>query len=488
MTSETTTQNITPATCQSCLLSLYRDWYKNWLVPNCWPVLGLLLLVTIIYAPVVSFDFVNWDDTWYIVNNDLIKTWHPSSLYKVMTESVARNFAPLTITTFLVEHSLWKLWPGGYHLSNLFIHAINAVLVFALVKQLTKNQMLAWLTAALFAVHPVQVETVAWISSRKTLLSATFMLASLICWLKQERTGKDEGWGILWLLFGLLSKAATVVIPPIVVAYDVLIARKTFKESIARQIIPMFFCVMLILITMSAQVTIVGGIRGHIGMNKLQLLAIDSTLLWRYVVMLLVPKDLCVLYDTPMHNIAGFIAFSLISWTAIAVGLWRYHQKTPWLAFAAASWILLLVPVLNLFPITTLMNDRYLYLPCVPFFAICIGGIQNLYHRCQSFEFKVLKAAPALGVIFSVALLGMYTATTLEQINIWKNPVSLWSHARQNAKTLPVVHIQWAITLKEIGDTQGAAQALTYALHNCNPDEADKQRILTKLEELRTEG
>ncbi len=104
--------------------------FRSWLLVNLWPVLGLLTVTILVYAPVVNFGFLNWDDTWYIVRNDLIKSWNPVNLYRIATEPVARNFAPLTIGTFLVEHTLWGLWPGGYHLTNVFLHAINAVLVF----------------------------------------------------------------------------------------------------------------------------------------------------------------------------------------------------------------------------------------------------------------------------------------------------------------------------------------------------------------------
>ena len=180
---------------------------------HAWAVASLVMLVVVLYAPIVRYEFLNLDDLSYIVNNELIKSWHPLNLWRVMTEPVTRNFAPLNIGLFLVEHTLWGMNSGGYHATNLVLHAINAMLVFALIRQLTQNRWTAWIVAALFAVHPLQVEVVAWVSSQKTLLSSMFMLLCGLCYLRPQRTGSDEAWGILWLALGLLSKASVVVVP-----------------------------------------------------------------------------------------------------------------------------------------------------------------------------------------------------------------------------------------------------------------------------------
>lgn len=466
--------------------SSYRISLSKWVRENWWPVLGLISACVLTYAPVIQFEFINWDDPWYILNNDIIKSWHPANLYAVATQSVARNFAPLTIFTFLVEHTLWGLWAGGYHLTNLLLHIINALLVFALIKRLSRSALAAWTIALIFAVHPVQVETVAWISSRKTLLSATFMLASCLCWLRTERTAHHEKWGIIWLVCGLLSKAATVVIPPIVVAYDVLIARKKFSESIARQIVPMFFSVMLILITMSAQTTIVGGVRGHIGASKLWIIAIDATILWRYVAMSFWPQDLCVLYDPATTGIAHWITLSLITWGAIAFAAYKFRDRYPMPAFCLATWLLLLFPVLNFFPITTLMNDRYLYLPLIPFFGgvLALAGIAFKSPRLQGFTNQVQRPAVALSaaVVLSAMTCGFFCLRTQSYLPTFSNPVALWSHARQTTPSLPVIHIQWAMTLHDEGYRDDAIRVLESAL-SLNPDKGDRERIEQKITE-----
>ena len=107
------------------------------------------------------------------------------------------------------------------------------------------------------------------------------MLLCGLSYLRPDRTGRAEGWGLLWLVLGLLSKASCVVVPPIVFAYDFLIRRRTFSEASGPQIIPSFLCVLLTFITMGAQVTIIGGVRGHLELSKLQIIGVDATLLFR---------------------------------------------------------------------------------------------------------------------------------------------------------------------------------------------------------------
>ncbi|MEW4490018.1 hypothetical protein AB1L42_18185 [Thalassoglobus sp. JC818] len=456
----------------------------SWLKLNRWEVLGLLCGIFAVYSPVIRFEFLNWDDTWYIINNELIQSWSFEGLYGIATEPVARNFAPLTIFTFLIEHTLWGMWSGGYHLTNLALHAINAILAYALLRRLTGSSLLAWTVSLIFALHPVQVETVAWVSSRKSLLSATFMLASFICWLRPDRTSRDEGFGTLWLILGLLSKASAVVVPPIVIAYDVLIARRSFAESFAKQVVPMFFSVLLILVTMSAQTTIVGGVRGHIGASKLWILAIDATILWRYVGMSLYPTNLCVLYDPATTGIAHWIALSVIGWVGVGVWTFRTRHSNPVPLFCFVTWLFLLFPVLNLFPITTLMNDRYLYLPLIPFFVGVFNVAGVCWMKIRSTESSSLARripTPAIAVTLGVMLCGLYTLRTLDYLNVWANPVTLWNHARQITPTLPVVQIQWAITLESEGRRDLAIQTLQRAMEQ-NPDSGDAERIQSKID------
>ncbi|MCH2200340.1 MAG: hypothetical protein MK102_00100 [Fuerstiella sp.] len=450
-----------------------------------WVWATLVLIGLLAFWPSVWFDFVNWDDPAYVWNNDLIKSWSPSSLYGVATETVTRNYAPLTIGTLLIDHTLWGMQPSGYHATNVLLHLVNGILVFILTCQLTRNRFVGWLTAALFLVHPIQIETVAWISSRKGLLSATFILAALIVRLKPvnlatttDTSPKQDLWYIIWLAAALLSKALAVVVPPIVLLYDVLIARRKISDAMARQFIPGLMSLILLFRTMASQHSVLGGLRGHLDLSLLQILAVDTTLLWKYVGMMIWPANLCVLYDPPTSGIAAAIAVSGAGWVVVAAVVWRLRNRSPALLWSLSCFLLLLLPVLNFFPITTLMNDRYLYLPCILFFAVgatvvhrVLSGSGENEDRPVSTFMGITRWSLSLGLVVAALL------ATTQHLPVWRNSFTLWNHAMTQVPQLPAVRMQLALTYHDSGQNRQAVGILQQALLECQPDDCDRKRM-----------
>ena len=432
----------------------------------------------------VGFDFVNWDDPAYVLHNDLIKSWSPDNLAGVATKTVTRNYAPLTIGSLLIDHTIWGLNPSGYHATNVLLHLVNGVLVFVLVRQLTGNSFVAWTTAALFLVHPVQIETVAWISSRKGLLSAAFMLAALIVRLKPEISGRNDAWFVVWLAAALLSKALAVVLPAIVLGYDLWVRRQKLADALPRMIIPGVMCLLLLLKTMASQNSVMGGVRGHMDYSLWHIIAIDTTIMWRYIGMLCWPTNLSVLYDPPTTGITSSVLLATAGWTIVAALIWRFRRSQPLFLWAAATFLLLLFPVLNFFRITTLMNDRYLYLPCIIFFAVVASGL----NRALSFrDLPDIPAVPRLlaGLKWSVGLVAVVAAfiMTADHLPVWQNPQSLWNHAMTTVPQLPVVRIQMAHTLHDAGNGRQAILAMQRGLLETVPDELDRKRMIKAIHE-----
>ena len=143
------------------------------------------------------------------------------------------------------------------------------------------------------------------------------MLAALIARLKPNADSRSDLHYILWLAAALLSKALAVVLPPVVLLYDLLVRRRKFSDAFVAQIIPGLMALLLLLKTMSAQNSVMGGIRSHFDLSLLQILAVDSTILWRYVTMLAWPSDLCVLYNPPTMGIHWFVAVTLACWSVL---------------------------------------------------------------------------------------------------------------------------------------------------------------------------
>lgn len=454
-------------------------------------VATLAVLVLGLYWPVVGFDFVNWDDPWYVIDNPLIKSWHPANLWAIATEVAIKNYAPVTMLSYLVDHTLWGLWPGGYHLTNWLLHLVNTMLVYFLLAQVTRCRLVGWMTAALFAVHPVHIESVAWISSRKGLLAAGLILASLNFWLRPKRTGREEAYGLLFFVLALLSKAIAVVVPLVVLLYDMLIGSERFSRALPRQLIPGFLAVCLLSITMSAQTTEMGGVRHHMELNKPALLAVDSVIVWRYVDMLLWPRNLCVLYDPPTSGFGAVAAVAALGWLGVFWIAFRSRRQLPLVTLAIAAFFAFLLPVLNLFPITTLMNDRYLYLPSIPFFALLSGGLIHMAGRAGDAATseppsKTLFAArPALVALVMGGMLSVYSIMTRDHLPVWRNGVSLWQHTVRRVPQLPVVQIQLANTLHAQGRDREAVAVLVATLGNPRLDDLDRRRIREKLGDWR---
>ncbi|MFN8708214.1 MAG: hypothetical protein ACK50J_16170 [Planctomyces sp.] len=445
----------------------------------------LFLLGCGVFAPTFQTDFLNWDDPAYITHNELIKSWSPQNLGLVATESVTRNYAPITIFSFLLDHTFWGMNPSGYHATNVLLHALNGLLVYLLVAQVTGNKSVGWVTAALFLVHPVQVETVAWISSRKGILSGTFILAALLHRLRPAASPGEDGWYIGMLVAALLSKALAVVVPPIVLFYDLLVRREKFSDAVVRQFIPGLLSLLLMLHTMGAQNSILGGVRTHMDLPLYQILAVDVTILCHYIRMHFWPHDLCVLYDPPVTGIAGQVCAGLIVWAGALAIFWKHRSRQPLWLWSTMAFLLLLFPVMNIFRITTLMNDRYLYLPCIIVFAMVSSAAewllreseQRLRGTAEGLRSLLRTTIRAAGPLAATSALVISAIQTNQYLPVWKNSESLWNHAMKHVPQLTVVRIQLALTLHDEGRPKEAIEIMQTALKECQPDDQDRRRM-----------
>jgi len=449
---------------------------------------ALVVLGLVTFWQSVAFDFVNWDDVSYVQQNELIRSWSPSNLWGVATETVTRNYAPLTILSFLIDHTVWGNRPSGYHATNVLLHLVNGVLVFLLLKRLTGNLFVAWLTAALFLVHPVQIESVVWISSRKGLLCSAFMLWAAIVRLRPEVTARQDAWYIGLLIAALLSKALAIVFPPIVLLYDVLIRREKTAPAIARQVIPGLLTLLLLFYTASVQNTVSGGVRGHMDFSLLHIMAIDVTILWQYIAMLFCPTDLCVMYDPQTSGIGMKVLLGSVAWAGVGYALWRVRKSQPLWILGSLSFLLLLFPVLNFFRITTLMNDRYLYLPCIVIFAMVAGAVQRIVTFAESESNRLVRIiGSSLRGMVVVASLAACLTLTAKHLPVWQNSQTLWTHAIQQYPKMIVLRIQMALTIHGRGQEREAIRQLQLALRECQPDDLDRERMRGMIDEWQTQ-
>ena len=447
---------------------------------------ALILLGLVTFWPSVDFDFVNWDDPAYVEHNILIKSWSLTNLKGICSDVVTRNYAPLTIFTFLIDHSFWGMDAGGYHATNVLLHVVNGVLVYLLLSRLTGNSYVAWLSAGLFLIHPVQIESVVWISSRKGLLASMCMLWALRIRLRPEPEAKHDLWYNILLFAALMAKAHAVVLPPIVLLYDLLVRRQSFVTALPRQVIPGLQALIVLMLTMGAQNTVLGGVRQHMSLSLPHIVAVDVTILWQYMGMLFRPTGLCVMYDPQTSGIWAQVLAGSFAWAAVVYGLWQIRNTHRLWILGACSFLLLLFPMLNFFRITTLMNDRYLYLPCIIVFAMFTSVVHRGICIAERHAGTVLRiGTAAMKPGFAVTILAVCMVLTASHAPVWRDSHSLWTHALTEYPDMPVLRIQMAHTLYDSGDVRAAIQVMSLALVECRTDELDRERMLRILGEWR---
>ncbi len=394
--------------------------------------IALVLLTGGIFAQTLGFGFVDLDDGAYVTQNPYVRglskqgiAWAWSS-----TRAVA-NWHPLTWMSLQFDAQLWGTWPGGYHATNVLLHALNALLLFACMRGATGSLWRSAFVAALFAVHPLHVESVAWVSERKDVLSSLFGLAALWAYL-QHVNRREPGWMFLTgflLILSLLSKQMLVTFPFALLLLDYwplgrlseLPPRERWKTLVREKagllVIAVAFCVIAVVAQASGeavQSTAKFSIPVRVG-NAI--IAYGG-----YLLQMLVPIRLAVFYPHPGSGLSVFqvllagVAIGVITW-----GTWRQRSTRPYLLVGWLWYLGTLVPVIGLVQVgSQQMADRYTYLPLIgPFFALTWLARDLASRR---------GATRVLGGV-GIVLVGILSVLAFRQTRTWRNSFTLFEHA-----------------------------------------------------------
>jgi protein O-mannosyl-transferase len=206
------------------------------------PEVSLLVIIFLTFIHVTANDFINFDDSSYaIIGNPLISEFSWKALKTVFTQSTAGFYDPIYILSNYLDYLIWGLNPAGFHLDNLIIHALNALLVFKIVFRLTKNVGLAWLAGCFFGIHPIQVEAVVWAANRKDTLSLLFGLISIYIYILGTKAARPpfKHWilSILCLIIGMGAKPTVMVIPSIILVFEIFFIKSPVKKIWVFQLI-----------------------------------------------------------------------------------------------------------------------------------------------------------------------------------------------------------------------------------------------------------
>ena len=416
----------------------------------------LVLLTTVIYLQVIGFEFVNYDDTVYVPDNPHV--CHGFSLGGIgwaLTSSETANWYPLTWFSLMLDCQIFGVWPGGHHAVNAALHAVDAVLLFIVLRRMTAARWRSAAVAALFAVHPLHVESVAWIAERKDVLSTLFFLLTLLAY---HRYAERPGFGRWIVVFfgmalGLMSKSMLVTLPAVLLLLDFwpLQRMDTPRFSSFRLL---FEKLPLVALSLAVAVATIAAQASEGAMAMLHdtaglpvRLANASIACVKYLAMLIWPFDLAVYYPYNFHPSAWQAALAGLLLAAASVGAawWilisLVRSEIPptttmstscpggTASAVAVGWLwylFTLVPVIGLVQVgSQAMADRYCYIPSIGIFLATVWGI-------------TAAAQWALGPgRRSSIILAALTATTLAallvvahgQTSCWANSERLFRHA-----------------------------------------------------------
>ena len=428
--------------------------------------LALGLLVAVSYFPALSGGFI-WDDVLCITEEPVVLT--PSGLWNIWFSPAdlkkEDHYWPIVYTTFWLEHKLWGLAPLGYHLVNVLLHLVNVLLVWRLLLRLTVPG--AWVVAAVFAVHPLHVESVAWIIERKDLLSTLFYLTAVLTWMRFVETPGWGRYGLALALFtaGLLSKSVVVTLPAALLLWHWWQRDRVTVTDLLR--LAPFFVVGLGIT--AADLAFYTSRRPHdLDYSVIERGLIAARALWFYVGKLLWPTELAVIY--PLWDIR---ASDLLAWAyvvaalAVAALLWfgRHRMGRGPLA-GALFFAVTLSPVLGFvdygYMQFSFVADRFQYLAGLGVMAVLIGAA---VHGAGKLPGWGKWAGGALAVVI-VVLLG---TLTWRQAGIYRDETIFLSHIVSLNPDARNAHFKLGATLIDAGRPEEALAAARLAVEK-RPD------------------
>ena len=400
----------------------------------------MVLVTFIAFSPIIRAGFINFDDPHYVTGNSFVNTGlTKANIVHAFTEPHSGNWHPLTWISHMLDCQLFGLNPTGHHLINVAIHSLNAVMLFLILTRLTNAFWRSAMVATLFAIHPLHVESVAWISERKDVLSTFFGFIAVwfyVQWVEQ----KSKGQGMLFHLgslaafaCSLMSKGMFVTLPFLLLLLDIWPLNRLSRPAVEtdskaiswlgamREKIGFF-----ILSTLSAVITFQtqqgeGAVRSlnefplwfRVENAALSLLTYLRKTVW--------PSDLAVFYPMPreIHTAHAIIALAIVG--AVFALTFRFIKKLPWL-FVGWSWFIgMLIPVIGLVQVSEQsMADRYTYVPSIGVFIVLVWGIAEITTRA-------MKPKPL--VISSIIVTCLCAVLTYAQAARWKDSETLFRHA-----------------------------------------------------------
>jgi len=451
----------------------------------------LMVATFCIYSQIQDHEFINFDDDKYITNNLNVQAGLTiESIKWAFTPSHTSYWHPMTWLSHMLDYQLYGLHPKGHYLTNLFLHISSVLILFIVLLRMTGALWKSGFVAAMFALHPLNVESVAWIAERKNVLSTLFWLLTMWAYIHYAAKPTIKRYGLVFLFFtlGLMSKAMLVTLPFVLLLLDYWPLRRlkfeqerggneTSEKNTARRSevfrlvlekIPLFLLTTGLSIVTFIATKSLGAIAENVTFSTRLTNATVSNL--EYLEKMIWPEKLAIFYAHPGNTLAvwkGILCgMALVGITIISI---RLIKKAPYFSVGWFWYLGTLVPVIGMVQVgVQAMADRYAYVALIGIFIIVAWGVPELISKWRYKE-KVLSAVAGI-IIFTLLI------TTWRQVSHWKNSITIFKHAiRVTDKKYPNtarIHNNLGIALFAEQKNEEAISHLKMAI-KLNPDFAE---------------
>jgi protein O-mannosyl-transferase len=442
-----------------------RTMKSEWVVP-----LAIAIVVFIVFSPALHDGFVSLDDRRNFLDNDAYRGLGAAQLRWMWTTTLMGHFIPLSWMTLGLDYVLWGMNPAGYHLTNVVLHAANAVAVYFIARRLLRasNQselldtpyrltLAAAAAALLFALHPLRVESVAWVTERRDVLSCLFLLTSIMAYLRSiDAESRRRTWywlAVLLFICSVLSKATSMTLPAVLLILDVYPLRRIGAQTggwstpaarrVYAEIIP------FAAVAVAAALVSVLVLHPPKQLRLLAKLAVSAYSLVFYAWKTIAPFHLSPMYELPA-KVDPFSVRFLASYAIVAAAgilAWTVRRTRPGFSAAVLTFVVITLPMLGIVQNgPQIAADRYTYY-AAPALTIALAGW--LFGRARAL---IVPAG------FVVAVLAVLSVLTSNQTQIWRDSASLWTYVAGVDESSSFAQVGLAMLAYDRGDMDGAVQ------------------------------
>ncbi len=411
-------------------------------------MLALAGVTLVLFRPVLGFQFLNYDDNVFVTENPMVLgglTW--GGVREAFLTAPADYWRPLSWVSHMLDVELFGLDAGAHHLTNVLIHALNSVLLFLALLRLTGRQWPSAIVAALFAWHPLHVESVAWIAERKDVLCATFWFLTLLAYERYARNPSVKSYSMVLgcFILGLMSKPMIVTLPFALLLLDYwplgrFRRKATPGEPLARTWLRLGLEKLpMLLLAAAASVSAFLKARELGALYPTETFPLGARITnslvayEEYIERMFWPADLAILYPLPASWAVGrvIVAGAIVAFVTLAVVIWV--KKRPFIAVGWLWFLGTLVPVIGLVQVgAQFIADRYTYIPLIGLFMAIVWTTDEILAARHSLR------APAIALV-TVLLVACAAGTTM-QLRYWRDNMSVFGHAVQVTSGNVIAH------------------------------------------------